>query len=137
MHGRRLLRWFLYLGSAGLGILTLAFVGIGLVIGHQVREQCRSATDQYSGGCVEASLLLLQDENQDPRSRNEAVWALGQIGDRRALPVLRRYRTGPIPSTEPWDADLSQHELEKAIRQVDGGLNVTAVIWRHGGDVGR
>jgi hypothetical protein len=57
------------------------------------------------------------------------VWALGHLGDARALPVLESHYTGG-----PCDHSrlLCQRELEKAIRLSRGGLNLPALVWRHG-----
>jgi len=51
------------------------------------------------------------DETNSLEERNTAVWALGQIGDKKALEVLKKSYTG-----EPCDHTkyLCQHELEKA-----------------------
>lgn len=55
-----------------------------------------------------------------------AVWALGQIGDARALPVLQEYYTGNIPPRESPERVISRYELKKAIHLLRGGWNVRA-----------
>jgi len=77
-------------------------------------------------------MALVDDDGRDFRSRNRAVWALGQLGDGRALPVLKKYYTGRVPAREPIDRMMSQRELKKAIRLAAGGLNITAFVWRNG-----
>jgi len=59
--------------------------------------------------------------------RNHAIWALGQLGDKRALPSLEKLYTG-----EPCDHSkyVCQYELKKAIKLCRGGLNITAWTWR-------
>jgi hypothetical protein len=72
----------------------------------------------------------LEDENRSFKARNSAIWALGQFGDSRALPVLEKYYTGNIPDREPLNGTISQYELKKAIKLAKGGTNISAFIWR-------
>lgn len=110
--------------------LIILFVGGSMVIGDSARQECTHAQAEYGGDCVEALIALLEDENAGYRKRNSAVWALGQYGDSRALPVLEQYYTGSIPDREPLDASISQYELQKAINLAGGAPNITAWLWR-------
>jgi hypothetical protein len=122
----------LYVGAIGISIFFLFFVVTCTWIGFDVKSQCKDATSQYGGDCVESLISLLNDENRSFRSRNSAIWALGQLGDGRALPVLKSYYTGDIPNREPLDKVISQYELKKAVNLTSGGLNITAIFWRSG-----
>ncbi len=120
---------------AGLVILfILFFTATSYIIGRDVKRLCLEAKRDYSGDCVEALITQLNDENQDFRARNHAVWALGQLGDSRALLTLQKYYTGNIPNKEPLDGTISQYELKKAINLTSGGVNLTAIFWRYGID---
>jgi hypothetical protein len=77
-------------------------------------------------------MYLVKDNNQSFRNRNSAIWALGQLGDPQALPILQSLYTGMIPDREPLDAGISQYELKKAINLVNGGTNISAPVWRYG-----
>lgn len=116
--------------------IVLLFFFIGSVwIGYEVKNQCQQAKREYqekSKDCVEALMTVLSDEKQSFRKRNDAIWALGQLGDSRALPVLQSYYTGNIPSRESLYKTISQYELKKAVNLTSGGLNITAFIWRTG-----
>jgi hypothetical protein len=92
-----------------------------------VKEISAEAVQQHPGERVEALIAYVKSENHSLRQRNLAVWALGRIGDRRALPVLKQYYTGG-----PCDHDncLCQHELQKAIKLCQGSLNATAWLPR-------
>jgi hypothetical protein len=114
----------------GLSIFLLFFFIAGTWIGYDVKNQCHEAQREYDGDCVESLISLLQDEHQSFRARNNAIWALGQIGDSRALLVLQSYYTGDIPDREPLDETISQYELKKAINLTSGGTNISAFIWR-------
>jgi hypothetical protein len=117
------------LAAGGFVVLSgfAALVLVSLYIGRDVKAAGEAARQRYAGDTVEALKRCVEDHSCTLRERNRAVWALGQLSDRRALPVLREHLTG-----QPCDHahELCQHELEKAIALIDGGLNVTAWIRR-------
>lgn len=123
---------FFYLGAVGIGIFLLFFVICCVWIGYDVKDQCQTAQREYEGDCVESLISLLNDEGQGFRARNSAIWALGQLGDSRALPILQSYYTGNIPDREPLDKTISQYELKKAVNLTGGGFNLSAPFWRFG-----
>ena len=96
-------------------------------IGSGVRVISAKATQQYSGDRVEALITYMQSEKHSLKNRNRAVWALGQIGDERALSALEKFHKG-----KPCDHDkyLCQYELKKAIDLCKGGLNLCAWVTR-------
>lgn len=106
----------------GLGFILLlsAFAYIGFVINKEIKDRCIFSQSKYSGDCVTALSSFLDDQNNNFGDRNSAIWALGQIGDKKALPVLEKYYTGNIPNREPWNGVVSQYELKKAINSVNG-----------------
>jgi len=110
-----------------LAFLLVAFVMVCFSIRSSVKEISAEATQQYPGDRVEALITYVNSENHSLRQMNRAVWALGQIGDERALPVLSQFYTG-----EPCDHDncLCQRELQKAIQLCEGGFNATAWLPR-------
>lgn len=121
----------IYLFSIGISIFVLFFIITNVWIGYEAKKICQEAKWEYKKtDCVEALIDTLDDENQGYRTRNHAIWALGQFGDSKALPVLQKYYTGDIPDREPLDDMISQYELKKAINLASGGLNITAFIWR-------
>lgn len=110
-----------------LGLLLAGYVALGLWIGHDVQATARDAQARYGGTTVVALSRLVDDAGRPLRARDRAVWALGQIGDPAALPVLERQVTG-LPCDH--GSALCQHELSKAIAACQGGLNLAAVVWR-------
>ena len=119
-----------YAVAIGISIFLLFFF-IGCAwIGYEAKTLCQNAKWEYGGDCVEALITQLKDEHQGFRTRNHAIWALGQLGDPRALSVLESYYTGNIPDREPLDEMVSQYELKKAVDLAKGGTNITAFIWR-------
>lgn len=122
----------LYVAAIGVSIFLLFFFITCSWIGYEVKSHCREARSEYAGDCVESLTRLLSDERKSFRSRNSAIWALGQLGDSRALPVLQSFYTGNIPDREPLNQMISQYELKKAINLAGGGTNISAFIWRYG-----
>lgn len=116
----------------GVGIIFTFFIFLLSVnfIGFSAKEKCKIAQDKHKGDCVESLIQYLADEDNGFYSRNSAIWALGQFGDERALPILEYYFTGDIPDREPLDESISQYELKKAIGYMDGKVNVTTFFWK-------
>ena len=122
----------LYLAAIGASIFLLFFVIACTWIGYEVKNQCQMAQYKYKGDCVEVLIAVLKDEKNTYHQRNDAIWSLGQLGDKRALPVLKSFYTGKIPAREPYNKMISQYELRKAINLAGGGINISAFIWRNG-----
>jgi len=126
----KLIQWFLYWTVTGLATFVLVFLVTATWIGVSVKEKCLIAEGKYGGDCTHALMLTLDDESNSYRVRNEAIWALGQLGDQKAKSTIERYYTGNIPTREPYDVDLSQHEMQKALKLLDGDFNITHLVWR-------
>ncbi len=117
-----------------IGISILLFLFVFFVsstwIGYSVENQCKTAQEKYQGDCVEALMSLIED-NSSQYGKNSAIWALGQLGDKRALPFLKGYYTGhKNEGRTKWDEGISQYELSKAIKLLQSGINLTAFVWR-------
>jgi len=125
----KVLGGLLYISAIGVSIGLLLFVVTCTIIGYEVNQICSDARSEYKNDCVGSLITLLNDETQPFRERNSAIWALGQLGDNRALPVLERYYTGNIPERESLSEGISQYELKKAIKLASGGLNITTWAW--------
>ncbi len=129
---KKILNKIFFVVTILIGIFVFTFVITTTWIGYDVKDQCQRAKDQYKGNCVYALSKLVDDSNHSYRARNSAIWALGQIGDKDALPVLEKYYTGNIPPREPLNGGISQYELKKAINLVNGGINITGFMWKYG-----
>lgn len=116
------------IGSGVVAIIVLLAIASAW-IGFTVADTCQRAEKNYTiDDCTTALITLVSDETQPFAERNDAIWALGQYGDRRALPVLQQLYTGQLPDREPWNETLSQYELQKAIHLLEGGFNITVIF---------
>ena len=121
-------------------LVTIAMIGTWMLlvsvllvgIRFEVKKQCQMAKNEYAGDCIDALRQRLEDTKRSFRSRNDAIWVLGQLGERRALVTLNKYYTGNIPTREPLDKGISQYELKKAIHLVSNGNNIASLFWRYG-----
>ena len=75
-------------------VLFAAVAGAELLIGLGVRGFSQTAQSHFPGKRVEALMAMVKCESCSMNDRNHAVWALGQLDDPRALPVLEKYYTG-------------------------------------------
>ena len=118
------------------GIIFLLFVYFFFItsswIGYGVKNTCNNAQMQFEGDCVEALMQTVNADFATNVSKNSAIWALGQLGDNRALPLLESKYTGEIPEGKmgPWEEGISQYELQKAIKLLNNGWNISAFVWR-------
>jgi hypothetical protein len=112
-----------------LAFLVISFLAVCFIIGHGVNSISEKALRDHPGDKVAALMALVESEQHTYHDKNHAVWALGQLGDRRALPLLRKYYTGGESGD---DTSLSQYELKKAIELCEGEMNIGALVWRHG-----
>jgi hypothetical protein len=112
-----LARWWPVLAAGALILFATGLVTLSLSIQSTAHETARAAQRSFPGDEVEALLRLVESEAEPLDARNHAVWALGQLGDPRALPVLRRHDTGG-----PCDHGrfICQDELRKAIDGCSG-----------------
>ena len=115
--------------SLSLSVLVIAFLLVCFIIGSGVHSISTMALREYPGDKVTALMVLVESEHHTYRDRNRAIWALGQLGDSRAVPLLQKHYTGKASKQ---NNELSEYELEKAIVLCKGAMNVGAYIWRHG-----
>lgn len=112
-----LLYWWPVLALAVVLLLYAGFAGLVWWIQADAHKVSAQAMQEFSGDEVQALLTLVQSERHTLAKRNAAVHALGQIGDRRALPVLEKFYTG---GQCEHDKLLCQQELRKAIDRCHG-----------------
>jgi hypothetical protein len=120
----KLVAWVL--GLCCVGLLAM-YVVLSSMIGLAVDNRSKEAMQRFGGDRVEALIAQVDCQTCSLHERTQAVWALGQLADKRALPVLRKYYTG-----QPCDHRrlICQHEITKAIRWTEGKSFMLPSIWR-------
>ena len=116
-----------------LSVCVVSIILLSLWVELQLKDVCAAAVRQHPGDKVEALMMLLGPQEygyrkHSYRMNNRAVWALGQLGDDRALPFLRNLLTG-----QPCDhnTNLCQGEITKAIQKLDKDyFNLPQSLWR-------
>ena len=113
--------------AAVVGVVFLAYGGICLAIGAGMDDAVTKAKLTFPGDPEEALIAMATSEDVVLKDRNRAIWALGQLGDVRALAPLESLLTG-----KPCDhsAAVCQREVKKALRLCHGGVNITRWAWR-------
>ncbi|HSL22759.1 MAG TPA: hypothetical protein VK886_14600 [Vicinamibacterales bacterium] len=96
-----------------------AFAGLGWWLYADALRQGQRARAEFGGDEVEALITLVASERHTLAERGRAVHALGQLRDRRALPVLERFYTADECDHARF---LCQRELRKAIEKCRGGM---------------
>jgi hypothetical protein len=108
-------------------LLLLGYLCICFSIRTSVKKISSQAMKEHPGDRIEALMAYVESETHSLRQRNRAVWALGQIGNARALPTLEKYRTGQSCNH---DTTLCQREVVRAIEACNGAFNATAWLSR-------
>lgn len=130
---KQLVNWkkiILYSLAIGFTVLLILFVLSLHRISSNVRTICKKAQQQFEGDCVEVLIAALESNHLSFKERNQIIWALGGIGDKRALAALQKlYTAAPCP--KPCDSSkyICQYGLKKAIRGCKG-FNVVRYVWQ-------
>ena len=80
-------------------VCVVVIILFSLSIELGVKTTCEMATRKYPGDKVEALIMFVESTEKGYNTHrysanNHAFWALGQLGDKRALPSLRKLLTG-------------------------------------------
>jgi hypothetical protein len=110
-------------------IILLFAISIGYSfhsIFRGVKDITYQAKSKFGNDNVQALISLANSNEFSFKLRNRAIWALGQIGDKRALPTLNRLNS-KIPQTKQQNPnnELVRYTIEKSINQINCNLIVT------------
>lgn len=125
---KRFFKYFLFLILMLVLSIFAFIITIYLVLFFEVRDICRSAQKEYKSDCVVSLLKVLDEDNETIKQKNDAIWALGQLADKRALKKLEYMFVADYPDREPLDKVISNYEIEKAIRWIENG-NLTSWMY--------
>jgi hypothetical protein len=120
----RVVKWILAIVAV---LLVIAYLGICFLIGWGVNSASRTAENKFHKDRIESLIAFVDCKDCSLRDRESAVWALGQLHDKRALPVLYKYRTHR-PCNHV--SQICQYELETAIKWTEGNSYMLPQLWR-------
>ena len=107
------------LSSSLLGLLILGFIAVYIWIDIDVKKNIKTANEIYSGKAEDALIAYLLDTTNTPQDRTRvAIWTLGQIQSKKAIPVLEDlYKNDPEGKTcyGKHGSVLCQYEIYKAL----------------------
>ncbi len=113
-------------------LVGVIFFGFSLrLIFVDVQNACAAAEERFPGDHVDALIACALCDDIPFKERNRAIWALGQIGDKRALAALRGLKTSEVQK-KPYDSSryIVQYTVDKAIEQCEGTISLTR--WMYG-----
>jgi len=112
----------------GIGLVAVLFGFLTLMhfsISNGIKENIRIAKEQYPGNAEEALIAYLSDSTRSFHDRGKvAVWTLGQIRSKKALPVLYKYyKNDPDGKLckGKHNSMMCQYGLHKAIVTIENG----------------
>lgn len=109
----------LILGSGIMFLGASAFIAIYIWIDVDVKKNISIAKEIYPGTAEDALIAYLSDSGNSPKNRtNVAIWTLGQINSKKAIPFLESlYLNDPEGNScyGKHDSLLCQYEIHKAI----------------------
>jgi hypothetical protein len=107
----------------GLLAIAVSLMALEGGIRFTARATGNRAAARFGGDRIKGLAVLAACGGCSLEERNMAVWALGELRDRSALPVLKAHYTGGRCDHA---ADLCQYELGKAIMKIEGTWNFHA-----------
>jgi hypothetical protein len=92
---------------------------------NRVQETCKMAISLYPGDKIDALISVSKSQSSCTTNKSRALWALGQLGDKKALPYLIENFEG-IEET-----DICVYEAQFAIEKIKNeSFNLPGFFWR-------
>jgi hypothetical protein len=113
------------IGLSITALIICLFLTLRIWIAHGIKERINIAEMQYAGNAEDALIAYLSDTSHSPQDRSDvAIWTLGQIRSKKALPILKDlYKNDPEGKTCKGfhNSVLCQYEIHKAIVSIETG----------------
>lgn len=106
-------------------ILIIIFLVSTYSIENRVQKTCKSALEEYPGDKIEALINVAQSHVDCNEEKSRALWAMGQLGAKQALPYLFENYEG-IEET-----NICIFEAQFAIEKIQNDyFNLPGFLWR-------
>lgn len=120
-----MIKTFIKVGIGVTIILLCLFLALRGWIAHSIKDHINIAKKECPAKAEDALITYLSDTNHSPQERTDvAIWTLGQIRSKKALPVLYKlYENDPEGKTCKGNHNyvLCQYEIHKAIVSIEHG----------------
>jgi hypothetical protein len=117
------------LPSGVIAIMLLYAISCTLIF-SSVKSICDRAKKEFKINNTESLMALIESEKFNFEEKNDAIWALGQSGNKKSLPLLERLYTGKIRNRCNRHQYICQYELKKAIKFINSDFVVTRWMYR-------
>lgn len=112
-------------GTVLLSLLLIFFLGSTLYIEMQVKNACTMARIRNQQNDITALISVIQNEGECTKNKSYALWALGQLGNKEALPFLND-KFGHLKAD-----DICTYEAHFAIKKLEKNkYNLPKMLWR-------
>ena len=110
---------------------VIAFAISLRVIFLNVRSTCMEAQIGFEGDCVEALMAYVESDETNFIQKNKGIWALSQLADERALPLMHKLLEGETCGT-PCNRDgcICELLIQRAIKFTKG-FTVTKWMYKN------
>lgn len=94
-----------------------SWLAIKVIIAISTVNTIKDAKSSFCGDSVEALCSMALTDTISLERRNKAIWALGQLKDQRAIPVLNSLLTDQKCDHEKY---VCQRKVKKSIKKIEG-----------------
>ena len=129
MDKRKLKKIMLYVCAIVIFFIILSFVFSFHAIYTGVKNVCVEAKQEFGKDCVQSLILYIRSADHTQKDKIHAVWALGQIADKNALPILKDLQKEFNCENNPKRLKIC-YEIHKAIKWCTHG-NATNWMYKN------
>ena len=129
MDKRKLKKIILYVSVIALFFIIMSVVFSFHAIYTSVKNICVEAKEEFRQNCVQSLILFIQSSNHSEKDKTHAVWALGQLADKNALPFLGNLQQEYTCENDQAKSKIC-YEIYKAIRWCAHG-NATSWMYKN------
>ncbi len=115
-----------------ISVLFLIILSVALsfhAIYTGVKNICVQAKQEYAKDCVNSLVQFITSDEHSIKEKTHAVWALGQIADKRAIPYLQEFQRTLGCEKDPKKSKLC-YEIFKALKWCEQG-NATSWMYKN------
>ena len=115
-------------------IITIFFVILSVIFSFHViytgvKNVCVDAKQEFGQNCVQSLILYIRSDDHSQNEKIHAVWALGQLADKDALPFLEDLEKEYTCEDAQKKSKIC-YEIHKAVKWCTHG-NATSWMYRN------